>query len=368
MSLFETELPRERLHPNFKHFIDQPNFAAVRKVIQSWGKGLLDRKNEQVKFVNEFQTTFNSAFWELYLNEVFATLEMSVDYSKESPDFCVTTKEGYCFNVEAVVANPPLNEEAPSGVGTDEKFLDDCTIKLLGKLKHKLDLFTGIGGKTHPYSSLSHVKGKPFVIAVAPFNSNFAFSQNNIAINRVLFGIDKPESNSSAPIMSSIKKTSGATLDLGIFTNDSFKEISAVIFSTTGMLGKAIVQSGIPCAIKATRYRQIYKYDFLKDEGMSNLGSTHHSISPSHDVYSLRFRDGDFFCGSDMHLCNSDEYTESHVDGLHIYFNPFALEPLNPDTFDDYNITHNFYDLVGGECVMEHHDQSLVSRQILGYE
>ncbi|WP_447413110.1 hypothetical protein, partial [Clostridium perfringens] len=68
---------------------------------------MLQRSGESTKFVNEFQTTFNSALWELYLNEMFIRLGYSVDYTKDSPDFNVTTPSGYTFNVEAMVSDKP---------------------------------------------------------------------------------------------------------------------------------------------------------------------------------------------------------------------------------------------------------------------
>lgn len=52
-----------------------------------WSTGLLDRKKESNKFINEFQLSFNSSFWELYLNKAFLDMGFNIDYSKESPDF-----------------------------------------------------------------------------------------------------------------------------------------------------------------------------------------------------------------------------------------------------------------------------------------
>ncbi|MDB9568716.1 hypothetical protein OW293_019180 [Providencia rettgeri] len=377
MDLF---IPKEGalLHSYFQHLVERDDLAPVREVINSWGKGLLDRNKEKDKFIKEFQTTFNSSFWELYLNQAFKELNMTIDYTKESPDFCISTPEGYTVNVEAVVADPPvttkpINMEDKSDENSyiNDEFITDCTIKLLGRLKSKLDLYKGVNGKKHPYSSLDHVRGNPFVIAIAPFNQELSFAQNNVAINQVLFGIDQPKLNSANELVTPEKdfviKPSGAKLNLGIFTNDSFKEISAVIFSSTGMLGKAIIKSGIPSYVKATRYRQIYKSDFYELEGIKNLGTSHHQLTPTHDVFSIRFIDENFVCGSDTHICKSEEYSESHIDGLHIYFNPYATIPLEPSIFDHYDITHNFFDIEQQECIMEHHDQSLVSRQILGY-
>lgn len=103
---------KNKLHESFKQIYQDNTYAPVREVIQSWGRGLLERSGEQTKFVKEFQTTFNSALWELYLNEMFIRLDYSVDYTKDSPDFCVTTPSGYQFNVEAVISDRPHNPPA----------------------------------------------------------------------------------------------------------------------------------------------------------------------------------------------------------------------------------------------------------------
>jgi hypothetical protein len=76
-------------------------------------------------------------------------------------------------------------------------------ILLLGKLKDKKDLFIGTNEKKFPYSKLEYVDGNPFVITIAPFDSDYDYTQNN----RVLFDID--------------------------YRNIT-KEISAVIFSNIG--------------------------------------------------------------------------------------------------------------------------------------
>ncbi|HFM2314472.1 TPA: hypothetical protein ACG6U3_000443, partial [Escherichia coli] len=191
MDLFSTKIAKNKLHESFKQIYQDNTYAPVREVIQSWGRGLLERSGEQTKFVKEFQTTFNSALWELYLNEMFIRLDYSVDYTKDSPDFCVTTPSGYQFNVEAVISDRPHNP--PAGVlFSESKFKHQSTLKLIGKIKDKHDLFTGVNGKKFPYSTMSHVVNKPFVLALAPFDSDLSLSQNNTIINRVLFGIEEP--------------------------------------------------------------------------------------------------------------------------------------------------------------------------------
>lgn len=364
MNLFQTRLPENRLHESFKQIVNDPNYAPVREVIQAWGAGLLDRCGEQKKFVTEFQTTFNSSFWELYLNKAFSELGFSVDYTKASPDFCVTTPGGYRFNVEAVIADRPHDLLPADTDRSSDDGKSENTLKLAGKIRDKLDIFTGIKGNKFPYSTLKHVQGMPFVIAVAPFNSDHSLMQNNELINRVLFGIDSPDlSTGNQEKILSVSKPSGAPVEMGIFTNDSYKEISAVFFSTTGTYSKAVVESGVRGLVRATRYREMSREAFLLAEGVGNLGMNHHKIGPLNDLFTKRSEYGDRIFGSDMHLYESCVHRETHLDGLHIYYNPFATIPFDAGIVHAGEVTHNFYDVEDDVSYHRHPDGALVSRQ-----
>lgn len=368
MDLFKTKLPQNRLHESFKTITSDPIYAPVRDVIQLWGKGLLDRVGEQKKFINEFQTTFNSAFWELYLNKMIIDLGFSVDYSKGSPDFCVSTPNGCQFSIEAVVSDRPGAIAAKENSFKEKKFRDHCTIKLMGKLKDKKDLFTGVDGKKFPYSSLEHVRDRPFVIAIAPFDSDLSLTQNNEIINRVLFGIEPPDEyafkTGRQRKVSSIKKPSGAPIELGIFTNDSYKEVSAVIFSTTGTFGKAVVESGIERIVRATKYRQFNKDEFLALQGLSGMGVKGYKFGCLNYLISIRSDFGESVAGSDVHIYHSSCHRETHFDGLHVYYNPYAAIPLQANIIDAKGVTHNYYDVESDSPVQHHPDGAMVSRQV----
>jgi len=368
MDLFKTKLSQNRLHESFKKISSDPCYAPVKDVIQSWGKGLLERSGEQTKFINEFQTTFNSAFWELYLNKMIIDLGFSVDYSKGSPDFCVSTPSGCQFSIEAVVSDRPSANAAKANSFNEKEFRDHCTVKLMGKLKDKKDLFTGANGKKFPYSSLEHVRDRPFVIAIAPFDSDLSLTQNNEIINRVLFGIEPPDAytfqTGKQRKVSSINKPSGAPIELGIFTNDSYKEISAVIFSTTGTFGKAVVESGIERIVRATNFRQFNKDEFIALQGLSGMGVKGHKLGVLNYLISTRSDFGSTVAGSDMHIYHSSYHRESHFDGLHMYYNPYATTPLEANTIDAKGVTHNFYDVESDYPIQHHPDGAMVSRQV----
>ena len=368
MNLFEIKMPEDRLHSSFKQIVNDQKAALVRDVIQSWAVGLLDRRGEQKKFVNEFQTTFNSAFWELYLNKAFSELGFSVDYTKASPDFCVTTPGGYQFNVEAVISDRSHDTSPPPAAQSEAEWKSQNTLKLAGKIRDKRDIFTGSKGNKFPYSTLEHVQGRPFVVAVAPFNSDDSLMQNNEIINRVLFGIDSPGQKTlltgEQKKILSVSKPSGAPVELGVFTNDSYKEVSAVLFSTTGTFGKAVVESGIKKIVRSTRYREMSRETFFFTEGANSLGVSHHLVGPSNYLITTRFEYCGRIIGADVQIYESCLHHETHLDGLHIYYNPFATVPLDLKIVHADEITHNFYDVKNGAPDHKHPDGALVSRQV----
>jgi hypothetical protein len=68
MQLFKPIVDEAQQHANFRSLLLRGN-GYTCDVLQDWARGFIDR---DCKFVHEFQTTFNSSFWELY---VFAVLK-----------------------------------------------------------------------------------------------------------------------------------------------------------------------------------------------------------------------------------------------------------------------------------------------------
>lgn len=333
--------------------------------MDEWADGLLDRKGEATKFINEFQSTFNSSYWELYLNKSFKLLGFDIDYTKASPDFNLVNQAGKRISVEAVTSNPSLSPELTldtSGINED-KFLDESTLKLSGEIRDKHQLYLGDGKKKHPYSSLEHVKGNPFIIAFAPFDRQLSQSQNNTAINRVLYGLEPPTSYyEPQTAIKSILNKNGIDIDLGIFTNDSYKEISAVIFSTTGTFGKAVALAGSASFVKATRLRKMGLVEFLAKEKKGKIGKYVNKISDTYDIYSERVYSGNDICGHDVHICNASDHKETHLDGLQIYHNPYAIHPLSVTDFNADEVIQYFYDIQNQTMSILYNDNALVSR------
>lgn len=98
MDLFAPVVDPSRRHHNFKNLLRIRN-GFVFDVLQDWAEGFVDRDG---KFVEEFQTTFNSSFWELYVFAVLKRYGMIVDFSHARPDFCIPALN---FNIEAAIAS-----------------------------------------------------------------------------------------------------------------------------------------------------------------------------------------------------------------------------------------------------------------------
>lgn len=367
IDLFEPRMAEAKLHVSFQAIRRDPAYAPVQSVIQSWAAGLLDRTREGDKFVKEFQSTFNSAMWELYLNKALAELGFEVDFSKAAPDFCVTTKAGYLFNIEAVISDRTIG-----GSGTDNPgeldFKTRGALKLIGKLNDKVRLYRGVNGKKNPYSSLGHVREVPFVVAIAPFDSALSLTQNNELINLVLFGLGAPSHDAAnlgyQESISKIEKKAGIDIDVGIFTNDSFKEISAVMFSTTGTFGKAVIESGIDRLVRSCRYRITDRQDPRARNAAWSPGDSYLSLGPLGFLKRRRWEWGGDIIGMDVLICPSTAHRETHLDGLQVYYNPYAQHPLDPNIFGPGEIAHNFYDIARNQPRQDHPDGALVSRQV----
>ncbi len=69
------EKNKNNLHNNFLRIMNENN-KPIRKVIEDWSKDFVDRDK---KFIDEFQLTFNSSYWELYCHAVFRKMGLSID-------------------------------------------------------------------------------------------------------------------------------------------------------------------------------------------------------------------------------------------------------------------------------------------------
>lgn len=303
LDLFIPQVDQNKLHHNFIEITKDPQPYA-RELLKSWTDGFIDRDH---KFVKEFQTTFNSSFWELYLFNVFKQYGFQIDFTKAMPDFVITNPYEVC--VEAVISNNAFNskpeyERKPDDKPQLDEIVRTATIRLANAICYKYnDKFK----KT--YSKLNYVQGKPFILAVAPFEQPYFWEQTNRSINHVLYGIKgykfrNPNNKVYTEITECIdepfiEKDNGSEIQLGFFANKQMEEISAVLFSNVATFGK------VRALTKDKDPRQmLFIFSKFNTNGL-------HPIEG---------------------MLPKQQYHETLESGLHLYLNPFAKYPL-PDDF-----------------------------------
>lgn len=318
MNLFYSEVEEEKLHKNFLAIRED---SYIKNVLNDWVQGFVDRDN---KFVTEFQTTFNSSFWELYLFACFKELKFNVDFRYQSPDFYIKTENNKEFFVEAVTASNPQDGlpewERESVLSDSELFnryteydsiIELATIRLMQALTFKFNKFIT------EYSQKEYCKDKPFVIAVAPFEQPFFFTQNTNAIRRLLYTFDIPEYEDidgerfvfGNKKVKAVKKPNGTELPLGLFLDPKYEGISAVLFSNTATSGKARVLS------EDNRFILV-AFEKYNDYGLDKIKGVE----------------------------EKKIYKESLIEGMNIFHNPYAKHKLEIEELRHPDIVHHFYD------------------------
>lgn len=335
MNLFEQiNIGEEKLHPKFLILKNQMIFGE-RQIINDWIKEFVDRDN---KIVKEFQTTFHSSFWEFYLNALFKEAGFSIDYSKNRPDFIITSPTP--FYVEAVVSN--IKKQ---GITEDQRTYDDLFQNITSfylRENFENQLYEAITRYSlsinekkkkyeEKYSKLEYVnKDLPFVIALSgyeqiSYGNNFVFPLMALLYGRVYDNktntyhdkdtIPKPNTNSKIPI--------------GLFLKEEYSNISAIIFSCTITLGK-----------------------------LTSLAISHGYFNPN-GVITIR-QDNEFPTYKIQEV--SKETPEYLSDGVFIFHNPLAKNPLDKNLFDKTNAVNIFFDIETKKNLRVANNLPLVSR------
>lgn len=339
MDLFKLIVEESRQHPHFSALMT-PERAPGRKVLEEWAKGFPDRDG---KMVQEFQLSFNSPFWEIYLYAVFRDYGFDFDWSHPAPDFQLSHK-GNAFLVEAVTANSAQGKpnewdlqfslDSPPSLNIDIGALNrEAMIRLANAIDGKARKFT------NAYSKLSHVARKPFVLAVAPFEQPHFNHQYNRPIMSVLYDhyVDEPaylrnpaDFPDGPPTrhLGFVTKDNGTDLELGLFNDDRMRQISAVLFSCTATWGKVSA---------------------LTPQSAAHQTMMHTLWGSGHDGRPV------------VRVGRADEIGETLSDGLQVYHNPFATHPLDPELFRRHGVVQHYLDEASG-WVVEGLDSSLMHR------
>lgn len=331
MDLFKLAVEEDKRHKNFISIIRQSK-EADRQELLKWCEGFPDRDN---KFVIEFQTTFNSSFWEIYLYALFKVIGITMHWEHPSPDFMVE------YNGNKVIIEATIAAAASGKVPEWEKDLKEAPPTRFREMNMEsiIRLSNSIISKHRKYkdkySKLDHVKGNPFVIAVAPFEQPHFNLQCETPIMALLYDFyvdedaynDNPHLYPNGPpdvSLGFVEKDNGAEIELGLFEDDSLAEVSAVILSTTATWGK-----------------------------VESMSSSNH----------LRFVNTVWWSEEKQEPIYKSSANENIRDGLFVFHNPYARKPLDPEMYNQPGITQVFVDPITKNINKKRNGLFLMHRQ-----
>ena len=341
MDFFQPRISDEKLHHNFK-YARTPYRKAEREMFEAWANGMPDRDG---KLCEQFQETFNSTFWEVYLHALLRSYGCSLSWEHSSPDFEACQREVRVI-IDATTANAAVgkpnewdrtySEEEIKSLGELWPLNREAIIRLSNALHGKITKFN-----TH-YSTKHHVKGKPFVVAVAPFEQPHFNLQHDRPIRALLYDhyVDEdaftksPDNFPSGPPVRKlgfVEKDNGSEIRLGLFTDNAASCVSAVLFSCVATWGKLTAMSKNP----------------LVDGSIKSLWSTPPTGKPV-------WRDAPL-----------QEHHEELWDGVHVYHNPFATNPLPPGFFRRKGVVQHYFDQGLDEWAYEGIYEALLFRRVL---
>lgn len=333
--LFDPITPSEKQHPYFKHLLNSDSFYPARMIINQIMPYFTDIDGN---FIEQFQTTgFDSRVWELYLYSYFIESDFDFDRRHERPDF-ILEKYGEEIAVEAVIVGRKEsfvieeNTTIPKSSIPEIKDMDEMAIRFGSPL------FTKLNKK---YWELEHVTGRPLIIAIADFHEDFSMTWSANTLINYLFGYDykyikKDNGEIEVIPVKIIEHThENKTIPSGYFDLPDAENISGILFTSTGTINK-FNRMGIQIGhkkenIKVFRYATTFNHEL-------------NATTPNIEFYEV-----------------NEDCTETWSEGLNLYHNPNALNPINPDLFP--GVAHHFR-LEDGTCksyIPENHTYSSIN-------
>jgi hypothetical protein len=347
LDIFTEQIDNSKLHSKYKVIRDCLKLTGEQEILKDWIDGFIDRDN---KIVKEFQESFHSTFWEFYLFAVFKEAGLKVDFTKNRPDFIIHKPQK--LYVEAVVAN--IKQD---GIKEEERTLKDILsmvkpVHLHENFNNNLDesitrYSNSIDSKYKKYNGYTDTKGKykkgyiedrdfdknaPYIIALSGYEQINYGNNFYYAMLSLLYGLHYDNLNDKYTKKEyTLKPDTDSKIKLGLFLNDEMKDVSAIIFSSTVTLGKltslSISQNKSP----------------LK---------TNSVLCIRHDTEAPYFK----------HQIISQDSPEYLSDGLFIFHNPFASNPLSKKIFENTNAINVHFDIDKGRNTFEGNNLPIVSR------
>lgn len=306
-----------KYHSKFSFIKKDPQMNYIRQMLIDWTEGFVDRDG---KIVREFQETFHSSFWEIYLYKLLTSAGYKLDQTHPMPDFIIN----YPFEIyiEAVIANikktgrkeedrtleDQLSMFTPPHLQKDfYELLDNAILRYSNSINYKHNKLL------KEYNNLEWINMQnPFVFALASFDDINYGREYIYPMLALLYGIYfDPSENIFIPKKYITKPETGAKIPIGLFNDKRYNNVSAIIFTCALTLGKLV-------ALSISN----------KNPSLNKVYSLHENINTN--TYLLK-RVG----------IDSDERL---AEGTFIFHNPNAINKLPNNFCNNLEITNFFYE------------------------
>jgi hypothetical protein len=347
---------KKKLHPQYIELKNSPGFKPARTILRSIQKTFVDPDGN---FSEQFQTTgFDQRTFELFLNELFKSQNITIDRRYDRPDFLLSRDE-LTIALEAVTANPSNN----SGIVPYSMIPDlDSTDSELGDLyRHEIPIRLGsplFSKLKKEYWALPQVQGKPLVIAIQDFSRPGSLTSSSSALAQYLYGVEYDALRDKSgnlvihhkPIKEHIKGPK--IIPSGFFNLPGAENISGVLFCNTGTIATfnriSHAGKGNDPNLRMFRYGTCYRHDqkaTLPAPFMYEIGS-YQAEKETWNQGTIFFHNpnalnpipvGWVGASADMYLKDGDHITNFH-DDFHPYMSLTAIfnESDNRKKIDEY--------------------------------
>jgi|SRR6478752_2164866 len=299
--------PTEKRHADFVLLATHAGYAPARAIIEP-----MMRWHDDVdgNFVEQFQTTgFDARMWELYLFAAITEAGFTISTENNVPDFNLTGPVGDLC-IEATTINPSKDHQGhpvdPAPRETDEErrvYVEHyLPIRYAGPLNAKL---------SKRYWEHPHVSGKPLVFAIQDFHETLSMTWTRSALPIYLYGNtheavrhdDGTLGIQVTPV--GVHKWGAKEVVSGFFSLPEAEHVSAVMFNNSGTISK-FDRMGVAAGF-GTEDVILVREGFVVDLDPD-------ASDPTPFVHVV-----------------SEGYPETWMEGMDVYHNPTALNPLDPD-------------------------------------
>jgi hypothetical protein len=264
-------------------------------------------KDTDGNFLEQFQSTgFDARFFELYLFAAFMEQGFDISRPKQFPDFILET----CWERVAVEATTSgripddgaasVEQPQPDSVAHDA-FATRIGSPLYSKLQKR-------------YWEKDQCKGLPLILAIEAFHDLDALAYAEHAVSRYLYGVDYVDPGVSPGRLDASTgelehhKRGSKVIQSGFFSLPDSENISAVLFTNQGTLGKftrmAFIRGLNPPGLLVDRFGFAFDPD---PEAIDPIAFAYRMTDPLFD--------------------------ESWSSGTWMFHNPNAIRPLRVDMF-----------------------------------